>query len=124
MNIRLTLPEFAHVNQQELDCIFAETGADREMCFSPESETERLLNNPWMHPQLVYSKEFANPYEFISFIIELSGLEDTEVAEEAKDRCSLFDDYSEEYLTQFSKDIRVVMNVSYELYSKTNWHSA
>jgi hypothetical protein len=40
-------PDFdtwSEVNEKELDCIFAETGADRELDFDREKEEEILYN--------------------------------------------------------------------------------
>lgn len=33
---------FSEINEQELTCIFAETGADREMDFNREDEEEKI----------------------------------------------------------------------------------
>lgn len=41
----LTFEEFAEINEEELTCIFAETGADREMDFDREAEEERIFNS-------------------------------------------------------------------------------
>ncbi len=36
--------EWCEVNEQELTCIFAETGADREMDFDREQRSEDIFN--------------------------------------------------------------------------------
>ena len=56
-----TLPEisfkqFQNINYAELDCIFAESGADREMDFDIEAETERLYYNGEFQ-QLIRTRE-------------------------------------------------------------------
>ena len=42
MQEELTLEEFTDINESELNCIFAESGIDRELEFSHENETEEL----------------------------------------------------------------------------------
>lgn len=46
MNIDLigapTIELWSEINEQELSCYFAESGADREMCFDREKEEEKL----------------------------------------------------------------------------------
>lgn len=44
-NIMITLEQFTEVNDQELNCIFAETGADRELDFDRELAIEKLYEN-------------------------------------------------------------------------------
>lgn len=55
---QLTIEEFDEVNTVELDCIFAETGADRESCFDRESRVETMwFDEDFYHkayPQLQY----------------------------------------------------------------------
>lgn len=36
---------FSEINEQELDIIFAETGADRELDFNREAEEEKIWNS-------------------------------------------------------------------------------
>lgn len=44
-NTILTLDEFKKVNKVELNCIFTESGADREICFDYDMEVEFLWND-------------------------------------------------------------------------------
>ena len=48
----MELEEFSEINEQELTCIFAESGADREMDFDREAEEARLLESS-EYPQLI-----------------------------------------------------------------------
>jgi len=43
--MKYSLDEFAEKNESVLNCIFAESGEDREMDFDLESAIERLYNN-------------------------------------------------------------------------------
>ena len=56
----LAYEEFQDINDQELACIFAETGMDREYGFDKDNEIEKLFNNPARYqleyPQLQYTK--------------------------------------------------------------------
>lgn len=36
---------FSEINEQELDILFAETGADRELDFNREAEEEKIWNS-------------------------------------------------------------------------------
>ena len=38
----LSYDEFVEINDQEFDCIFAESGADRELDFNRENEVEKF----------------------------------------------------------------------------------
>lgn len=48
----LYLDEFYEVNKDEIHCIFAETGADRELDFNLEREIEKLWESSSKYPQL------------------------------------------------------------------------
>lgn len=56
----VTLEEFEELNENEINAIFAESGADRELDFDSESATEDLFNagnyyhGHHSYPQLVY----------------------------------------------------------------------
>jgi len=41
-SILLEFEEFQEVNENELNCIFAESGADREMDFDRETQEEKI----------------------------------------------------------------------------------
>ncbi len=53
----LTLEQFITVNEQELNCIFAESGADREYDFDRESDECDLYESPAQYPQLITTLE-------------------------------------------------------------------
>jgi hypothetical protein len=53
----LSLEEFEVVNEVELSCIFAESGADREMDFDVESEILKLYEDRSNGYNLVYTIE-------------------------------------------------------------------
>ena len=57
----LTLEEFTEVNDQELTCIFAESGSDRELMFDREDATYSLWNNQSLYKlaygALIYTKD-------------------------------------------------------------------
>lgn len=50
-----SIEAWAERHSNELDCIFAETGADREIDFDREREEEKLWENNTPYPQLTYS---------------------------------------------------------------------
>lgn len=52
----ISLEQFEEINEQELNCIFAETGADREVDFNHEGGTEELYFNN-KYPQLIRTRE-------------------------------------------------------------------
>ena len=54
--IPLSLEEFEEVNEAELRCIFAESGADREMDFDLEDAVLELYKSRNKSFNLVYSK--------------------------------------------------------------------
>lgn len=55
----LTFEEFITINDQELTCIFAETGADREQGFDRDELEYDLYCNPSQYPQLITTKDTA-----------------------------------------------------------------
>ena len=55
----ISLEQFEEINEQELHCIFAESGADREQDFDPEQLTVRYYLNGEF-PQLIRTREDMN----------------------------------------------------------------
>ena len=46
----ISLEQFEEINESELNCIFAETGADREVYFNRDNEIEKIyLGKNYMH---------------------------------------------------------------------------
>ena len=63
----ISLEQFENINYDELNCIFAESGADRELDFDIEAETEKLYYNGEFQ-QLIrtkadYKLEFNKEYQ-------------------------------------------------------------
>ena len=60
----LTYEEWCDINEQELTCIFAETGRDREMCYDREADEEFIYDHieTYSHdyPQLVWYKSLVH----------------------------------------------------------------
>ena len=45
LRFHIVFETFSEINEQELTCIFAETGADRELDFNREYEEEKIWNS-------------------------------------------------------------------------------
>jgi hypothetical protein len=51
---RMSLEDFIEVNEDELKCIFAESGADRELDFDYYAQVEKILDGHIEYPNLTY----------------------------------------------------------------------
>ena len=51
---RMSLEVFIEVNEDELKCIFAESGADRELDFDYYAQVEKILEGHIEYPNLTY----------------------------------------------------------------------
>ena len=63
---RITFEEWSEENSQELDCIFAETGADRELCFNRENEELLIFNKQTKMNQDINSSLTKEELEYIN----------------------------------------------------------
>ena len=52
----ISLDQFEDINESELDCIFAESGADKELDFDRETEVEKLYYGT-KYPQLIRTRK-------------------------------------------------------------------
>tara|TARA_R110000796_G_scaffold17555_3_gene53921 strand:+ start:505 stop:876 length:372 start_codon:yes stop_codon:yes gene_type:complete len=76
---RITFEEWSEENSQELDCIFAETGADRELCFNRENEELLIFNKQTKMNQDINNSftkeelEYINKFDVIDPITLIVG---------------------------------------------------
>lgn len=59
--ITLSLTDFCETNEQELTCIFAESGMDRELDYNRE-ECENMLYESKEYPQLIRTVTEGKPF--------------------------------------------------------------
>lgn len=121
MRIELTKPEWSNINESELSCIFAESGADRELDFDRESDEELFFESHYFPGKLQYSKEFANPFEFILFVIENNTSDEPleSLYEQIITRCPILDG---EITTNYISSARDLVQDSYRMYMNTDWN--
>lgn len=120
MLIQLTKPEWSNINESELSCIFAETGADRELDFDRESDEELFFESHYFLNKLQYSKEFANPFEFVSFVIENNPSDEPifSLLHQIVTRCPVLDGkVTHDYISS----LRQLIQDSYRMYINTDW---
>ena len=65
----ISMEQFMEVNEQELNCIFAETDADRELDFDYETAVERLYYQTNMYYTLIRTRKEYNREDCLMNVI-------------------------------------------------------